>query len=499
MRTKNVIKNILASWLGQIVMFICNLFSRWVFLQVLSLEYLGISGLFVNILTILSFADLGLSASIAYYLYEPLANNDYNRIRQIVKCYKKIYSTIGIGVFVVGCAFIPFLPLIVGETSIENITFIYCMYIFNSSISYFNVHKATLINADQKGYITTSYTNVIKFVQVLAAICVLYITRSYICFYFVQIIATIVTNVLISRKADSLYPYLSEKMPQDGQGDIWLKIRNNMGSMSIHKFAEVIVNGTDNILVSVFVNLSAVGLYNNYLTIINCINNVVNSLFYSMSASIGNYSVSESNEKKKELFDTLIFMEFWCYGFCSICLYVLLTPFIKLIFGDGYQLTELTVFVIVLNFYIQGMRRIVLAFRNAEGLWKQDRYKAILEAVVNLVVSVVLARRYGMIGVFLGTTVSLLLSCVWLEPLILFKYAFHCSTAGYFFNYIKYLLEILGAGFITYYLCSLLESVSFISFALKAVLCAIVPNVLLLGVNWKNRYFRILLRRITHK
>lgn len=499
MRTGNVIKNILSSWSGQICILISSLLLRRVLARTLPVEYLGISNLFTNILSILSFADLGLDLSVSHYLYEPLAQNDKKRITAAVRYYKRIYFGVGCVVFTAGMLFMPFLHLLIGDCDIPHIRLIYFLYILNTAVSYFNTHKITLITADQKLYIVTVYANVIKVVQTVLGIFVLVYTKAYIPYYLLQVLATVLLNVLISIKADRMYPYLKE-IRKDKYTTQYLSVKKeisrNMPAMVMHKMAAVVVNGTDNVLLSVFAGLASVGLYSNYAALIVNISSIFSSLYYSMAASVGNYAASESSEKKTQLFYTLLFSEFWIFGFGAICLFNLCSPFVNLWLGKDFLLGDGVLFILCLNFYLQGMRRVILAFRDAEGLFDQDKYKAVLEALINLAASVYLARRFGMIGVFAGTTVSLITTCAWLEPLILFRYCLLGGMKRYFAGYLRYLAEVLAVGAVTCLICGRLGD-TIAMFAVKALVCVAVPNACFFILHRKSREFGELCARVS--
>lgn len=496
MRVKNVIRNILATWIGQVIVVLCNFISRWVFVKVLPLEYLGINGLLGNILTLLSFADLGLGLSLSYYLYEPLARRDEKKILQTVICYKRIYRRIGIGVLLLGIIVYPFIHNnIINNSKIDNFHIIYFLYIFNASISYFAVHKITLLVADQKEYINTIYVNIVKIVQIILGICILFVWEDYIVFYLVQVVATIVTNYLVVKSVDRLYPFVKNCSDEEDTNEIENRIKKNMGAMVLHKFSSVIVNGTDNILISLYVSIVSVGLYSNYSMIINNISNVPSQFFWSMASGIGNFAASESYKKKTQLFYTLLFLEFWLYGFCSICLFVLLSSFIKIWLGAEFILGQDIIFVLVLNFYMQGMRKIVLAFRDAEGLFRQDSYKAVLEAIINLVVSLYLVQRMGLVGTFIGTVISTVMTCVWLEPLVLFRNGLQGGLKRYYLRYMRYFVEVFCGGIVTYLICNIFEE-SLFSFVLKMMICSVVPNILFFILHFRDFEFKQLVEKI---
>lgn len=496
MRTKNTIRNLIIAWGGQIIVILCNFISRKVFVQTLPQDYLGINGLFSNILSILSLADLGIGASIGYYLYEPLAKNDHIKIAQIVQFFRRIYILIGTVVLVFGIATTPFIEWFInGESSIEHLKLIYFLYVVNSAISYFNAYKLTLITADQKKYLVDTYTYIVKLVVVIVDIIVLYTTRNYIIFYSVQIVGTILVNLILSLKANKLYPYINSKDIGKVSKEFIENVKQNTIAMIYHKIGNVVVNGTDNLIISKMVNVFSVGLYSNYTLITLNVSSFLNAIYSSVVASIGSYNASESKEKKVKLFDVVSFFTLWLYSFCAICFFVLLNPFITLWLGEEYLLEPAIVFVIVLNLYLQGIRKAVLTFRDALGIYRQDKYKAVIEAIINLVVSVLLASKYGMIGVFIGTTISTVFVCLWVEPYVLYKYGFGMYPWNYYFKVIKFTVEAFFIGIITTFISSLLGD-GIIEFILKLLICCVLTNLLLFLCNFKSVEFKLLMDKV---
>lgn len=167
------------------------------------------------------------------------------------------------------------------------------------------------------------------------------------------------------------------------------------------------------------------------------------------------------------------------YSFSAICLIVLINPFIEIWIGKKYLLDMNTVLVLVVNFYITGMRKSSLSFREASGLFYKDRWKAVVEASINLISSIILAKKYGIIGVFLGTLISSSLTSVWIEPYILFKYGFKKKISIYFFDYIQKAFLTLIMGVLVYCLSGFININLYLSFFIKIFICLLTPNIIL--------------------
>ena len=493
MRTLSSVKNLIFAFAGQFLEIIIKFLARIIFLNILTTEYLGLNGLFANILNILCLAELGIETAISFSLYKPLAENNREKIKSLMFLYKRAYILIGIIVLVLGIAISPLLPLFIKEMPDipENIYLIYILFVINTGISYFFSYKKTLIVANQKRYIVTNYRYLFYFFLNIVQIIVLILTKNYILFLVAQILFTLLENICVSIKANKMYPYLKEKEIEKLTLEDKNEIKKNVFAMILHKVGDVFVNSTDNIIISKFVSLTLVGLYSNYCLLINAINSVMGHIFNSIVASIGNLGATENRERLISIFNKVFFLNFWTFAFSSICLYVLFNNFILLWIGEQYLLKLNIVLVIVINFFITGMRKTVLNFRQALGLFWYDRYKPIFEVIINLIVSIILAQKIGLIGVFIGTIISTLTTSFWIEPYVLYKYGFKIKVREYFKQYIKYTMITIIVGVMTLFIVNVLfTSVSIISFIGKILLCISIPNLCFILIFRKTEEFR---------
>ena len=492
-RTRNSLKNIKYAVIGQAVALFISFIARMVFVKTLGSEYLGINGLFTNILSILSFAELGVGAAIVYSLYKPLAEKNVPKVKALMKLYKWAYITIGSIIALIGMTITPFLSLIIKDMpDIPHIDLIYLMFVANSAISYFFIYKRSLIIADQKRYIATFYRYGFFVVLNIFQIIVLLVTKNYIIFLILQILFTIVENLAISRKADSIYPFIREKTTEPLDAETKHTIGKNIRAMMGHKFGGIVVNGTDSLLISKLFGVIAVGLYSNYLLILSALNTIIAMAFQAVTASIGNLGATETEEKSLNIFKCLDLIGFWIYGLVSICLLNLLNPFIEIWIGEQYLFPSYIVLIIIINFYLTGMRS-VLTFRDALGLFWHDRYKPFFESVIKIIVSILLARELGIAGVFIGTIISTLTTCFWIEPYILFKYGLKSSIVPYLKRYFINSLILLLTGLVIWLLLSFINSDNILGFIYKTLVCLIVPNIIFLLFFWKTSELKYLL------
>ena len=388
-------KNLRYALIGQFFGLIISFVARIFFIKILGEVYLGVNGLFSNILTVLSLAELGIGEAITYSLYEPLAKKDEKKCVMFMQLYKKIYNIIGVIIFILGLMITPFLNFFVAEnTEIENLKFIFLLYVINTSASYFFSYKRNLIIADQNRYIVSFYRYIFYFLVNLFQIIFLYITKDFIIYLWIQIIMTLLENIAVSKKADNMYPFLKNKKKVKMNKETKDVIKNNTKAMLMHKIGGVVVCSTDNIIISKFVSLVSVGIYSNYYMITNALNIIFSQIYSSITASIGNLCIMDDSNRQLEVFNQINFLGFWVYSFSSICLLCLLNPFIELWLGDKYLFPMNIVLIIVVNFYTIGMRKAILTYREAAGLFYKDRWKSIFEAVLNLILSIIMSLKW---------------------------------------------------------------------------------------------------------
>lgn len=497
-RTEHVAKNLQFTMLSELILAGLKLISRRVFVLYLGKEYLGLNGLFTDILSVLSLAELGFSVSITYSLYRPVAQGDKEIIKSLMRLYRRVYWMVGTAILAAGLFLLPFLNFFIREMpeNIPDIPLIYLLNVINVSLSYFFSYKATLLFVYQKKYIDSVLRAICAVLAVSAQTAVLVWTGNYRYYLYILIVSTLVQNVIVSVKTEKLYPYLKEKDIRPLPEEILKDIRKNVSAMILHRMGSVAVFGTDNLLISKFVGIGITGLYSNYSMIRNFLTTMINTLFNAITPAIGNLNVTETVEEKRQTFHRLNFFAAWLFGWMSICLIWLYDPFITLWLGDDYLLPGSVVFLIVANFYLNSMRIPVANTKSVMGLFWDERYKSILEAVMNLVVSVILARRWGITGILSGTLVSTLTLPFWIEPLGLYRYGLKQEVRKYFAQYLSYLSLTVAAGALTGLLCRFTELLCRITgsgrldFLFKLILCMMVPNVIyLLAWHHKPEYY----------
>lgn len=505
-RTKNSIVNSTTSIITQVLTVVMDFVVKTIFIQVLGSEYLGINGLFSNIITLLSLADLGIGIAIPYSLYKPLADKNVSKIKALMKYYSKIYNIIGLVVLGIGLSLTPFLPLIIKDMpNIPHIYLIYMMFVTHSALSYLFVYKRFLIDSDQKGYIVSRITFTCSMLLNIFRVALLLLTKNFILYLGCSIVFVVIQNVWYSKKADKLYPYLKEKSTEKIDKKDLQEINKNIKSLFIYKIGSVIANGTDNIIISKFIGLITVGLYSNYLLIINSLNNVVSQLFNAITSSIGNL-IATNNERSKNIYEKLNFFNFYIFSLCSICLFILINPFIYLWIGPNYMLSGFVTALLALNFYTAGMQCVTNSFRTAYGLFYIAKFRPIIMVILNIIISLILVKPLGVAGVIIGTIASRLVTTAWLDPYIVYKHGFKANPISYYTKYIYYMIIFVVSNVIIKLITQYLVIKSIIMWIIVALITFIIYNLIIVVLFYNTEEFKYfydklksLIKKITKK
>ena len=487
MTIQEVKRNIKYSAVNYIAVNLLKFIVRMVFVKTLPIEYLGINGLFSNVLAILSLAELGIGPAIVYSLYKPLVYDDKEIVKGIMRLFKEIYIAVGGIILVLGLALYPFLDNFIKDgQSVPQVHYFYFVFLLNTVVSYFWTYKRNLLIADQKQYVVNIYQAIVQVLVAVLQIIFLLIFADYWCFIILMMVGTVLENFSIASKVDKEYQYLNEAA-EVLDLDIKHQIVKNTKAMICHKIAGMVVFSSSNLILSKFTGLAVVGLYNNYYMVIVALNTFADKFFESITASIGNLMVLEGSNKKIKAFRITEFITALQAAICFCGLYVLFNPFVELWVGKQYLFSKTVVAAMAVSFYLTYMRKAVLMFRDACGLYWNDRYKPLAESVINLTASIYLTINYGVIGVVLGSIISTILTCFWVEPYVLFNNGIDINLKNYFMDYLKFtvvaLLSALTSNFIY---SSLFSKVTLVNFIVGIFFCVIITFILWYVV-FKNR------------
>jgi len=486
-RTKNSSRNIVFSMTAYLVQIVLGFLVRRYFIFYFNEEFLGLNSLFANILSILSLAELGFGTAIVFSMYKPMAENDVEKVKALLGFYKKCYTIIGIMVAVLGLIVLPFMPYFKTKApSVDvNIYLVYLLFLANSVVSYFFAYRRSLLYANQRNDIESKINILIYIIQSVGQLLVIVLLKNFYLYIVVIGLCTILNNifvVLITQKKYSEYLDFSHVLLSDSERKA---IKKNVTALIFHKVGEMLIYSTDSVLIYTLVGASALGKYSNYVLIVSYIGTIINLYINALSGSIGNLVASEPVEKNATLFSKLNFIHVFICAFCTICIFNLSDPFIDCILtknaADSLLLDKFTLLAICFSFYLNYSKNMVNAFKQAAGLFEQDKYMTLVEAGINLVASIVLARFLGLIGIVIGTIISTLAISMWTKPYVLNRYYLKQNTLTYFLKYLGYTACMGVSGVITYYVCSLILARGIGMLVVKFAVCGLVAGVTLLA------------------
>ncbi len=443
MRKIKSILNMLGTLGSYIVSMLFQFVTQSCIIKLLGIEYSGVNGLFTNIITMLSIAELGIGTTIIFKLYKPLAENNKEKIKSWLNFYKQCYFVIALLVTIIGLLLIPFVPVIVGSVSIsENIIFLYLIYLADTILSYIMTYKRSLLYADQKNYIINIVHMLYMIFMNITQILVLYFTKNYIIFLCVKILYRIIENVIINLYVDNKYPYILEKsneLPKEEKKDVLVRIR----AMFLQKVSFVVNKGIDSVIISLFMNVSMVGYYTNYNLIVTSLCSIIFQILSSITASVGNLLTENNIEKNYSIYKKIsmlnsAFTGIIITGFCCV-----ITQFISMWVGEQYLLPWYIVLSFAIYIYSDSIRRAITIFKEAAGICKEDRYMYIIMALLNLIASIFLCELIGLSGVILGTAMSYIFLIFYSYPKYIFKPIFKKRYIYYYLDMIKYIIYMI--------------------------------------------------------
>ena len=504
MRTKKSIKNSVAAVVVNLSTMIIGFVAQAVFIRILGAEYLGLNGLFNNILSLLAIAELGIGNAIIFSLYKPLADNDRKSIIALMNFYKKAYNIISLIILILGLGIIPFLNFIVGDMSVDiNIYIVYILYLLSSLASYFLTYKRSILYADQKKYIINYTHTFYLFLLNITQLLILYFTKNYYLYIIIKIICQIIENLILNSIVNRQYPYLKKRTDDSISKETEKSIFQKIKGLFFHKVGSFFVWGTDNILLSYFFGVVQVGIYSNYSMIINSVSNLFQQFISASSASVGNLLVEKNIQKAQNVFKKIYFLNYWMVVFASNCILIIIQPFVKIWVGAQYLLPIYIVMVLIISFYQKMMRVTYDTFKESAGIWHEDRFMPIFESIFNMVFSIIFAKCFGIVGIFMGTIVSGFVLWIYSYPKFVFKKILNLPILEYAKINIEYFVIFTLITSISYFVSTLYcPNVIILKLIYNILISLVIPNILMILIFFKNenfKYFLEIFKKIINK
>ena len=440
-KVKNFSNNIVYGVLYRIISLLFPFIIRTLMINYFSTEYLGLSSLFTSILQALNLAELGLGSTLVFNMYEPIANNDYQKLSKYMNFYKKCYRGIGLFVLVAGLLLMPFLDIFIsGDYPADvNIYIVYFIYLINTVISYMLFsYKNAIALAYQRTDIENKALIISNFVMYIMQIIVIVKIHNYYLYVFFFPVFTILKNMIISHSVDKNFPAVST------EGDLSTKekkkLLDNIKDLFGHQICFTIINSADNILLSSYLGLKELTIYNNYYYIFSAIVNIITIFFSSIQAGLGNDLIINNEEAIYSNFKRFRLFVYIIIEISSMCLVFLYQPFMRVWMGEKMMMTSCSVLLFSLGFYITQTRKVITTYKNASGQWKADFWKPYIVIFVDVIVDIFLIKKIGSIGAMISTIISMGLIAIPWETKVLFKNVFKREMKEHILFLIKYII-----------------------------------------------------------
>lgn len=453
---------------------------RTVMLYCLGEKYLGLSSLFVSVLQVLNLAELGVGSAMVYSMYKPIAENDVNTICGLMRLYRIYYRSIGTVIAGIGLCVTPFIPkLISGDVPAEiNIYVLYLLNLAATVLTYWLfAYKNALLQAHQRNDVVSKITLVLSTGQYAVQLWCLIVCRNYY-FYIITTLGTqALINIVTAVVVDKMYPDYHPKgklSPQTVK-----EINGRIRDLFTSKIGSVVVNSADNVVISAFLGLTVLAIYQNYFFILKSIIGLVTIVFVACTAGIGNSIIVESKEKNFQDLNKFTFIIAWISGFCCCCFLCIYQPFMEIWVGKDLMLDFSAVVCFALYFFIYEINQLLNTYKDAAGIWHEDRFRPLVTALVNLVLNLILVQIIGIYGVIFCTVLSMLfVGMPWLLH-NLFTVLFEKEQlVPYLQKLAKYVLVVVISCCVTYGICSLFPMNGIVQIVSNLLICIIVPNTI---------------------
>lgn len=481
-RSKNAGRNILFGVLQNLYNIFVPFLLRTALIYLLGEQYLGLNSLFGSVLQVLNLAELGVGSAMVYCMYKPIAEDDTDTICALVALYRKYYFYIGAIIALAGLSLTPVIPRLIKMDTVPadmNVYFLYWLNLASTVLSYWALtYKSSLLSAHQRTDISSKIEIGMSVITYGAQFAILIFWHNFYLYTAVTLIVGVIGNLLTAWVVDRMYPRYHPKgvLPKEITGKIGKSIRDLFTS----KLGAVIYDSADTIVISAFLGMTVLAVYQNYFYILTAVTSFIAIVFRSVTAGIGNSLTVESEDKNYLDLRKFTFIIVWIAGFCTCCLLAMYQPFMELWMGKRLMLSYSAVVCFGIYFFIRQINSLLNLYKDAAGMWHEDRFRPLIAALFNLVLNLILVQYIGIYGVILSTVLAILVVG---EPWLLYNLFSVIFRRERLTGYLKELLSLCCISFAAccaaLFVCRFITPESLIvTLAGRLAVCLIVPNLI---------------------
>lgn len=460
MDKRKSILNVTVSILFKLVIMVTTLIVRRVLIGYIGNDVNGLNSLYTSIIGFLSVAELGVGTAISYCMYRPIVENNKRLVAALYGLFRKIYLVIG-GVILLGgivvAFFLPYLAADYADLDV-NVYFTFFLALVATVLTYGYSSKVSLINAYKDNYITTSVTSACHILRDISQIVVIILTRSFVLFLLCAIATTILDWIFTSLVTKKRYgEVIIDCPPIDNITK--QELIKNIKAMFTHKVGTVLVNTADSVIISAFIGVVVLGKYSNYTVISSYLVVLISLFFTPLTAVIGHMCAESNKEVEKNYFSLFYAFNYLISMVSFLGYYAIIDNMVTIIFGLNLEMAKPISLVITINQFIQFLRKTTLTFRDATGVFYYDRWKPLIEGIVNVALSIlfviIFPDEYKVVGIIVATIITNLFVCHIIEPYVLYKHEFQSTPIPYIKkNYILITIFIAALFLLNYLMIS---------------------------------------------
>lgn len=489
-RTRNAGRNIIYGTILKIYQIIIPFLMRTLMIYQMGMEYAGLNNLFTSIFQVLNLAELGIGAALTFSMYEPIAKDDSEKISALLNLYRKCFTIIGTIILVLGLLCLPFLKYLVSGSvpGDLNLHYLYLLYLCNTVLSYWLFsYKKSLIYAFQRNDINSKISLVTYTIQYVLQAFVLLKLHNYYFYILSSIFAQILLNLIAAVVVDRTYPY---KPVGKVEPAVFADIKKKVQGLITNKIGGVVFRSADSIVISAFLGLVILAQYQNYYYILSAVASILAIIFEACVAGIGNSIITETKEKNFEDFCTMTFMTGLLIGVCCTCFICLYQPFIELWVGVENFLEFPLVISMVIYFFVYEIDQLIGTYKDAAGIWYQDRYRPLLSAIMNLTLNLIMVRSLGLYGVLYSTVISyVVLSMPWLIHNVFRELFPGMPVKRYVLLLVKIIVATAVTCLATYLICSKVSLNGVVGIMVRLALSGASSTLIMVSLLFKCKEF----------
>lgn len=429
MRKKNILYNTLTNIITYIIIGLIGFIKIQLVINIFGSEINGYQSFLTQYFKYLILLESGFGIALGFSLYKPFSQQDTKKINALINASKIFFRIVGILILILGIIAYQFIPFFIGETSInESFQFaLYFLMLLNVSIPYFFIYNSYLLDANQKQYKKNIILSSGKIVHNIVTIVIIIYTHNLILAFTIELLINLICLIILKIRVSKEYEWLDSKVKADF--NVYRKIK----FIIPHSIAGVLIFQTDNLVAAKLIGLNLVSIYSSYMYIITFLRTLISSATRATQATFGNIFALKENDayEKFNIFKEITFL---LSIFTSVILIISINPFMKIWLGDTYRLDMLTVYLLGMTYFHMINKDVLHIIRDSNGLYKESIHITILEGLFNLLLSIILGIKFGLIGIILGTFVSFYFIDLPLSARLIYKVVFDKN----YFIYIKY-------------------------------------------------------------